>query len=97
MSITSKLETAMRLLEEVRQVLASQEKAPPSDISSEEDTKPVSEEVRPNSDESTSPQKNTNNRSERQVAACKANFERRWGNTKKEQSSQPTSVYDQIC
>ena len=44
-TVTSKLETAMRLLGEVQQALSLQEPAPPSDNSSKEDTKLVSEEV----------------------------------------------------
>ena len=100
-TVRSKLETAMRLLEEVQQVLSLHESEPPSDNSSEEDTKLVSEEIRTNSEEVRTDYeettKNTTTRSERQVAAYKANFERRWDGTKsKEESTKHTSVYDQL-
>ena len=82
-TLLSKVRTALQLLAEVQQALADR----PSDASnppSEDSTKPPSEELPTTSEELRTPTENTESkprqRSEKQVATFKANFQKRWGN-----------------
>ena len=102
-TLLSKVQTAIQLLAEVQQALANQ----PSEASeppSEEATKPLSEELpttseelRTTSEELRTPTENTESkprqRSEKQVAAFKANFQKRWSN----KTTSKASIYDDIC